>query len=366
MPNWLEVGTKALPKWLVGWLSCSIISLDDQRRFLPGELVRLRSSCRFVTPALEWWLNDTRLLGRGARLDWVVDVSFLYEGSEVDTIYLKRFGIVVDQIKISVFSDLVQLYESEPDPVEIARIKRDFNFVFKDGDPTLPTQQWSTYQLPIFNQASLDPSPIAAYAKLDVLRHQIFKDPSGQSLTLPFANGKTVYEYVKDNIQTIELRLDGGFNTGSRSTTPSGIVTMVSFNRSLSSWTQNAPPPGPLEFYDLSLGLFMHEARHCAPSDPLHYDCTGTFGGGFDKDKDIDQSGSGYAQQAIYLMWVYKYGFYDPNLTHLVRSVRFAAKNAAQIMLRIRFCNRPQHSDPKVQAIIDELLPDWSAYYPPP
>jgi hypothetical protein len=52
----------------------------------------------------------------------------------------------------------------------------------------------------------------------------------------------------------------------------------------------------------------------------------------------------------MYLMWVYKYGSYDPPFI----------KNEAKILdvdLKTRFCSKPTHSNPKVQAIIDELIP---------
>ena len=79
----------------------------------------------------------------------------------------------------------------------------------------------------------------------------------------------------------------------------------------------------------------------------MHTDC-GQVGGTI-RDYQLE-GGSGYAWGALYQMWVYKYSLYDP------ADIRNAAKQEATMFLRTRFCTTPSHSDPRVQAIIDELL----------
>jgi len=62
------------------------------------------------------------------------------------------------------------------------------------------------------------------------------------------------------------------------------------------------------------------------------------------------ENGSGHARAALYLMWVYKYGIYDPP------QVRDKAKVTAENILKSRFCNPVKHSDKQVQMILDEML----------
>ena len=100
--------------------------------------------------------------------------------------------------------------------------------------------------------------------------------------------------------------------------------------------------------YIYALQLYVHEGRHCEPADPRHTNC-GQEGGAYSKDERLE-GGSGYAWGALYQMWVYKYSLYDPP------NIRNAAKQEATMFLRTRFCTTPSHSDPRVQAIIDELL----------
>ena len=94
-----------------------------------------------------------------------------------------------------------------------------------------------------------------------------------------------------------------------------------------------------------SLFLVVHENRHNMPDDPGHTTCHG-FG---DMDQRLE-GGSGHAWAAMYLMCVYKYS-YDPI------SIKNEAKTIATELLKSRFCTNPTHSNPKVQAIIDELIP---------
>lgn len=98
--------------------------------------------------------------------------------------------------------------------------------------------------------------------------------------------------------------------------------------------------------YINSLYLLVHENRHNMTDDPGHTICSGV--GNMDQRLE---DGSGHAWAAMYLMWVYKYGSYDP---HFIKN---EAKILAVDLLKTRFCSKPTHSNPKVQAIIDELIP---------
>jgi hypothetical protein len=49
-------------------------------------------------------------------------------------------------------------------------------------------------------------------------------------------------------------------------------------------------------------------------------------------------------------MWVYKYGLFDP------APVKASARQVARSMLQSAFCSAPSSSNPKVQAIIEEIL----------
>jgi hypothetical protein len=53
-------------------------------------------------------------------------------------------------------------------------------------------------------------------------------------------------------------------------------------------------------------------------------------------------------------MWVYKYGLYDPP------DIKEVAKSLAGTVLG-RICSLPTHSNPLVQAIVDELLEGYPA-----
>ena len=88
----------------------------------------------------------------------------------------------------------------------------------------------------------------------------------------------------------------------------------------------------------------MHEGRHNQPGDQGHIVVNGA---------QLDpylENGSGHAWAAMYSMWVYKYGLYDP------QKIKAEAGQIARDLLSSRFPKRPTHSNSKVQAIIDELL----------
>jgi hypothetical protein len=61
-------------------------------------------------------------------------------------------------------------------------------------------------------------------------------------------------------------------------------------------------------------------------------------------------NGSGFAWSALYFMWVYKYGSFDP------APVKDSSRRAARSMLQSAFCSAPSSSNPKVQALIEEIL----------
>ena len=99
--------------------------------------------------------------------------------------------------------------------------------------------------------------------------------------------------------------------------------------------------------YILAAGLLIHESRHRQATDPGHTDCTG--GTSFSSDQRLE-NGSGFAWATLYSMWVYKYGRFDS------ADAKNWARQAAQQALGGRFCETPSHSNPQVQAIIDELM----------
>jgi hypothetical protein len=92
------------------------------------------------------------------------------------------------------------------------------------------------------------------------------------------------------------------------------------------------------------LYLLIHEERHNEPDDPGH-----VYVGDSQMDPYLKKV-SGHAWAAMYAMWVYKYGKHDPP------EIKQEAKNIATSLLKSRFDPKPTHSNPKVQAIIDELL----------
>ncbi|QQM47347.1 hypothetical protein [Streptomyces liliifuscus] len=61
--------------------------------------------------------------------------------------------------------------------------------------------------------------------------------------------------------------------------------------------------------------------------------------------------GSGFTRAALYLMWIYKYGRYDP------ASIRTEAKNLTAT-LKDRFSAHPTSANPQVKALLAEL---WNA-----
>jgi hypothetical protein len=88
----------------------------------------------------------------------------------------------------------------------------------------------------------------------------------------------------------------------------------MNLDRTFTLWSNNPAQPTVATPYIHSLYLFMHEARHNEVGDPGHTSCTawtGATGTPNGMDAQFDP-GSGFTRAALYLMWIYKYGRYDP------------------------------------------------------
>ena len=305
----------------------------ENERFVQGEPITLHAVVTSDKPvdgsALTWTSNLDGFLGKGFK----VTIANLTPG--VHTIEASGYG-VQSAISLRVFTDLGQFYLAPPSNGELARIKQDFKFNWLDGNGV--DEQWATYP-EVFDQQSTDPSKQVIYAKLDVLRHQCFNEP------LPFTGGKTIYEHLRTYVHTLNLRLNCTNNSGGGGS--------INLNRSLSVWdtrqagTQSCKNPfsnPQLHPYVNPLYLLVHECRHNEPGEPGH-----VFINGSQRDPYLEE-GSGHAWAALYTMWVYKYGQHDPP------DIKDWAKIVAKSLLTSRFASTPIHSNPKVKAIIDELL----------
>ena len=309
----------------------------ENERFIHGEEVHLRalliSEQTTDGSILSWSSNVDGMLGQGAELT----VAQLSTGTH--TITVTGYGVQTTR-SVRIFANLDDFYQSPPAAAEIARIEADFSLNWVDGAGQ--DEQWSAYP-EIFDQQSTDPSKLVIYAKLDVLRHQRFVEP------LPITDSKTIYEHFKTFVNRLTLRLDCSFNTGGGG--------RVSLSRNLSVWDGRSsgtatdpdackkPFPNPKQNpYASPLYLLIHEGRHSEPGDPRHVVIDGS---------QLDpylENGSGHAWAAMYNMWVYKYGVYDP------LTIKEKAKQIAKTLLNSRFQTKPTHSNPNVQDIIDELF----------
>ena len=322
----------------------SVLSPLACERFVQGESIGLEAAV--TDPAggsgnadSVSWFDGSDPLGTGAKL--VVSLT-----SGTHTLVASWSGVSVARV-VRVFPDLGGFYTERPAQGEIDRVEGDFTFHWQDGAG--PQEQWNAYPV-TFDQHSTDPSKLVIVANLDVLRHQDFSEP------LPFTGGLTAYERLTKFVHTFDMRLDCNVNFE----TEGG---QVSLNRTSSVWdprsTQTADsckkPFSNLVLapYVDHLYLVMHEERHSEwpsadpgqPPDPGHILCPNNV-----QCDPYLEGGSGHAWAAMYTMWVYKYGKYDPP------AVKTEAKNVATDLLKTRFPTRPTHSNPKVQAIIDELL----------
>ena len=318
--------------------------LDE--RFVKGEVVTFEATVPGESPVdgsqLLWVSTIDGNLGNGLQLE----ISNLSVGNH--TIELTGHG---DELlfSIRVLNDVGNLYESPLAQGEIERVMRDFTINWIDG--TGDDEQWAPYESFEFNQESTDPSKVVAIARLDLLRHQRFSEP------LPFTKGKTIYEHLKAYTSTINLHLTCGFaNAGG------GRLNLF---RNSNVWdgrqsgTRDNPDACKTPFQNptlfpfiYQLQLIVHEGRHNEPDDPRHTTCTSWSDPDLSIPRGMDQQlegGSGYASAATYLMWTYEYALYDPTI------VKEQVKSLV-INLLNRLCSRPTHSNPKVQAVLDELL----------
>jgi len=318
-------------------MELTITSPIPDERFVAGEEIHFGVAVsRRLDPdgsQLNWTSNKDGDLGTGLELT----LDNLSTGSHA--IQVCGYGVCAST-SVRVYKDLWELYRSPPAESEIARILTDFNFNLIDGDQ--PDEKWDAYDL-VFDQNSPDPSFLVAISKIDVMRHQRFSSP------LPFTNGQTLYDHIKTYVNTINLKLDCGNASGGGGT--------VNLRRSFSVWdgrtggTATNPDACKTPIFALPslheyinpIYLLVHEGRHCEPDDPRHKMCDGR-----PKDETLE-GGSGYAWSILYLMWVYKYGLYDPPF------IRNEARSQVVWFLPVFFCSTPTHSDPRVQAIIDEF-----------
>jgi hypothetical protein len=305
-------------------------------RFVRGEEISFRvivsSQLDLYGFQLEWTSDKDGDLGTGFELT----LDNLSTGSHV--IEVCGYGVCTS-ISVRIYEDLWQLYQSPPAEGEIERILNDFSFNLIDGDES--DEKWDVYDH-VFDQNSTDPSFLVAISKIDILRRQRFSKP------VPFTNGQTIYDHFKTYVKTINLKLDCSYNSAGGD--------QVNLNRNFSVWDGRVsgtpsnwdackiPFPNHSLNHYTNIGILMHEVRHCEPSDPGHQICDGR-----PKDEMLEDGG-GYAQSAFYSMWVYKYSLYDPLF------IRNEARFTAVMFLNDFLCTTPTHSDPNVQAIIDELL----------
>jgi hypothetical protein len=321
-----------------GGTTIAIESPIDDERFVVGETVLLRASAAGGGPLdgseLTWSSSFDGPLGTGPSLALV--------GLTVGTHEIEVAGYGASaSTQVRIFSDLEALYHSAPSPGEIDRIRGDF--IINKISGTGVDEDWGPYDGLSFDQWSTDPTELALIARLDVLRHQRFAEP------LPFTGGATIYEHLKTYIHTLNLHLECRYAAegGGR----------IYFGRPMSVWdirsnhTTEEPdlckqplPDAPIAEYISSLLLIVHEGRHGEPDDPGHTSCGSVPGDA------MLEGGSGYAQHALYAMWVYKFGLYDPP------AIKDRAKSSAATLLRWRICSTPTHSDPLVQEIVDQLL----------
>jgi hypothetical protein len=316
--------------------SVAILSPLQDERFVVGEPMALTAS---ITGAgtldesdVSWTSDLDGFLGTGTSLS----VSTLSEGTHLLEVALPDTNA---STQVRVFSDLGNLFAAPPASAEIARIRSDFQVRYVDGAG--PDESWALYAPPAFDPSSSDPNELVVIAALDVLRHQRFSEP------LPFTNAATIYDHVRAHVDRFNLFLQCRYASGGGGAINYGWNMSVWDSRTTGSSGDSCkepPPNAQPRPYSGWLGLTVHEARHSEPDDPGHISSCASF------PTDLElEGGSGYAQDALYAMWVYKYGIYDPP------EVKDAARLSASSLLRFRICSTPTHSNPLVQAIIDEL-----------
>lgn len=311
-------------------------------RFAAGENIIFDAAVTLASASEGYAVADGSEITWVSNIDGLIGSGGLVGGSALSVgeheITISGYGFT-ETVTIRVFSNLGAFYTSEPSPAEISRIKRDFSLTYSDGFGS--DESWASYRGAPFNSAASGPSDLRVIALLDVMRHQQFSEP------LPMTGGQSIYDHVLAYAQNIELRLDCGISAAQ-----SNGITL---DRTLSQWLasdggaqcKTTPPGAMLNPYILAAALLVHESRHLQGTDPGHTDCTG--GTSLFSDQRLE-NGSGHAWSALYLMWVYKYGRFDS------AEAKNWARQAALQALGGRFCEVPSHSNPKVQAIIDELM----------
>lgn len=315
-----------------------ILAPTDSERFLTADEIQfgLEVIGDDVSEENILWSSDIDgELGSGTSLE----VDGLSAGEH--TITVSIFGNT-EKIIVRVFADLWDLYRSEPAQEEIDRIMGDFNIEYIDGSE--PDQKWADYGFD-FNPGMGEPSKLVIIARLDVLRRQQFDEHP------TFIGGhETVYDWLRSVVHTIRVdlgRCGGGTGGGGFITTNAGFAHWEPFF----SNTCNESEDIDFAVYEGPLSFLVHEARHSEPGDPGHTVCENGIAG-----DEMLENGSGYAWAAKYHMWVYKHSLFDPPFVRENDPQGTHARASATLLLEDRICSEPTHSDPRVQAIIDELL----------
>ena len=305
--------------------------LPDER-FVTRETVTFKASFRDADSAARaravWTSPIVGELGRGP----VIDVGNLPAGTHDVTVSVDSAS---RSVRVRVFNDLLELHRAKPADAELERIRREFSFTWQDGPQ--PDDRWGPLEPPVFELQSLRPSKIVLLARLDTLRHQAFHEP------LPFGDGLTAFEHLRRYVRRFVVGLECGNASGGGGT--------IRLPRQASNWyasTSNCREvragQQPLG-YEGPLGLIFHEVRHNQSSDPGHRPCRSHPA----LDETFD-NGSGFTWSALYFMWVYKYGSFDPP------AIKNRARQAARSTLQYSFCSPPSSANPKVQAVIEEIL----------
>ncbi|GEM_PF-2118028 len=313
----------------------------EAERFLADDDVPLRVRLEgdpVPEDSVRWVSSADGIVGNGS------SVTLTELSSNTHTFRAQVLGAETDEVSVRVFDHLWDLYRSEPAPSEIARIKEDFDFVWVDGDE--PDEKWDQYGYD-FNPETNEPSKLVIISNLDVLRRQRFEERPTF-----IGDHETVYDWFNSLVHTIRIDLGrcGGAAGGG------GRVTLSRTHAHYGLWLggDTCDTGDQVDFSLYSLGILIHEARHSEPDDPRHMTCSDGRPG----DRTLE-GGSGYAWYAKYAMWVYRYSKYDPPLVREIGDSwgMFDFRRQAINQLR-RICEDLSHSDPRVQAIVDELMDD--------
>lgn len=233
--------------------------------------------------------------------------------------------------------NLGEVFLTELTANEIAAIDQDFNIRFLDES----NKQISRDNNFEFNPNSRETSNMIIYNALNTLKHQKFSEP------LPFftANDQTLYELVKQYTHTFNMRTDkcGIAFAGD------GMVSLPTLYWDTKIWPDcRNLDPRQMVPYTGSLSLIVHEMSHNLPDSMSHVDCVDPIKQ--HRDLTLHDNG-GFANDAIYNMWVYKYGLYD------TPEEKKSSREYAIGQLNDTICESPpRHPDPRVQNLVNELL----------